>query len=157
MFVGAFQFAYVAHDVDRAAQVFAARFGIPEFHIHDVTVECSDSPGTCHIKVAIAWLGNRQIELIEPIDGAVDLYTRALPPECDAIVFHHIGIRISGGLDAWPRTRAALLSRGARIALEGGFGDTLRFAYLDTTARLGHYLEYIWLGAPFLSVSEETA
>jgi hypothetical protein len=52
MFGDAFQFAYVARDVDRAAEVFAARFGVAKFSTHDVTAECSDSPGTCHMKVA---------------------------------------------------------------------------------------------------------
>lgn len=150
-FADAFQFAYVARDAERAARAFVARYATPEFRIHDVTVECTGQPATCSLRVAIAWLGARQLEIIEPIAGAIDLYLPALPDDVDAAAFHHIGIRVPGTLRDWQQRRLALLSQGERFALEGRFAETLRFGYLDTAERLGHYIEYIWLGAPFLS------
>lgn len=150
-FAEAFQFAYVARDVRRAARAFVARYATPEFRIHDVTVECSGHPSTCSLRVAIAWVGAKQIELIEPVAGAIDLYLPQLPDDPDAVAFHHIGIRIPGTLQDWEERRLTLLAGGERFALEGRFEQTLRYGYLDTADRLGHYVEYIWRGAPFLS------
>ena len=150
-FADAFQFAYVARDAQRAARAFVARYATPEFRIHEVTVECTGEPAACSLRVAIAWVGSKQIEIIEPVAGAIDLYLPALPDDLDAAAFHHIGIRVPGTLQDWEQRRRELLSRGERFALEGRFAQTLRFGYLDTADRLGHYVEYIWLGAPFLS------
>lgn len=150
-FADAFQFAYVARDAERAARAFIARYATPQFRIHDVTVECAGRPSTCSLRVAIAWVGSKQIEIIEPVAGAIDLYLPVLREDPDAAAFHHIGIRVPGTLRDWEERRRTLLSRGERFALEGGFAQTMRFAYVDTADRLGHYVEYIWLGAPFLS------
>jgi len=156
-FAGAFQFAYVARDVRRAARAFEARYGPVPFQFHEVTVACRTQPATCSLRVGIAWIADKQIELIEPVAGAIELYVRALPAHGDALAFHHVGVRVHGTLQEWDNWRSELLSRGERLALEGGFADTLRFAYLDTADRLGHYIEYIWLGAVFLSEQAATA
>jgi hypothetical protein len=148
---GAFQFAYVARDAERAARAFVAHYATPEFRIHDVTVDCGGQPDTCSLRVAIAWIGSKQIEIIQPVAGAIDLYLPSLPDDPDATAFHHVGIRVPGTLQDWEQRRLTLLARGERFALEGGFAQTMRFGYLDTADRLGHYVEYIWLGAPFLS------
>jgi hypothetical protein len=114
---GAFQFAYVAHDVGRAARAFESCYGMSDFHIQDVTVECYSEPGSCRLRVGIAWIGDKQIESIEPVSGAIDLYVSALPTNRDAVAFHHVGVRVHGTLQDWEKRRAALLARESDLRL----------------------------------------
>ena len=93
----------MTRDVRRAARAFAARHGTAEFRIHDVTVECSLYPGICSLRVAVAWIADKQIELIEPVAGAVDLYLRVLPEDRDAVAFHHVGVHVPGSLQDWDK------------------------------------------------------
>jgi hypothetical protein len=150
MFEGAFQCAYVTADMDKATSLFEARYGVAPFNIHDVTVACAGRTDPCVIRVGIGFAGSTMIELVQPVSGAVEIYS-APRLHGAAVAFHHMGLRVRGDLSAWAARRDEMLALGAPIALEGGHSDTMRFVYFDTRAELGHYLELIWLGAPFLS------
>jgi hypothetical protein len=151
LFADAFQLAYVSRDIECGVATLSRDFQVTGFRIHDVTVRCAQSPGTCTLRVAVAWRAERQIELIQPVAGSTAIYERFLPAHPAAVAFHHLGIRVTGSLDEWSRARSSWLARGIHIAFEGGLDDSLRFAYLDTAGTLGHYIEYLWLAKPFLS------
>lgn len=148
---GAFQCAYVTADMGEATAFFAAQYGVEPFGIHDVSLACAGRTDPCVIRVGVGFVGPTMVELVQPIEGAVEIYDEPRPSGASPVAFHHLGLRVRGDLDTWTARRGEFLDLGASIALEGGHADTMRFAYFDTRAELGHYVELIWLGAPFLS------
>jgi hypothetical protein len=150
-FEGAFQLAYVTRDIEKAACVMAERNRLEPFSFHQIDMPCFGRSESCVARVAISWNGARQVELIEPISGAVELYSEGLPPPGTLTAFHHIGTKVQGGIADWEARRDALSDAGFPIALQGGLEDRVRFAYFDMRDTLGHHVELIWLGAPFLT------
>jgi glyoxalase/bleomycin resistance protein/dioxygenase superfamily protein len=151
MLEGAFQCAYITADMDKATAYFAEQYDVGPFGIHDVSVACADRAEPCVIRVGVDFVGPTMIELVQPVEGAIEIYAEPRISGASPVAFHHLGLRVRGDLDTWTARRRECLDLGARIALEGGHADTMRFAYFDTRAELGHYVELIWLGAPFLS------
>jgi hypothetical protein len=148
---GAFQLAYVTRDIEAAAQQMVERSGLEAFTFHHIDMPCFGRRESCVARIAISWNGTRQIELIEPLSGAVELYRDALPPSGTAAAFHHVGIKVQGGVADWEARRDAMSAAGFPIALQGGLEERVRFAYFDLRDTLGHHVELIWLGAPFLT------
>jgi hypothetical protein len=146
-FSDAYQIAYVTGDLARGTEMLQTRFGVPPFSCVSLDLNLSTPAAAATIKVGIAWVGDLQIELIEPVSGAVEVYLAALPHDPSALAFHHLAMRVSGDIQSWHRVRGQLAEE--RIAIEGG-RDDMRFAYLDERATLGHYLEYVWMSESFL-------
>lgn len=148
---GAFQLAWVTRDLDAAIGAFALRLPDASFSRHAIDLPCAGRTDNCVARIGVAWRGQQQIELIEPVAGAVELYRDALPPDGQVAAFHHVGIKVTGDEDAWHSRRASLVEDGSTIALEGGEAGRVRFAYFDLRAALGHFVELIWLNGPFLT------
>jgi hypothetical protein len=139
------QLAYVTTDLAQARTTFRDH-GIPRFHVveRDLDAIVRGERGTLRLGLALAAVGDMEIELIEPRGGRTDLYTESLPRDGRfAIALHHLRVRVSGTLADWERARAALAAAASPIALEGG-RDGVRFVYIDDRARLGHYIEHVW-------------
>jgi hypothetical protein len=144
-----FQHAYVTNDMARAKRQFADRWGVRSFLEFESSLELSTPRGieNARLKIALAFVGNLQIELIEPVGGpAARIYQEFLPASGYRIVWHHFAYRLRGA-DAWQQFRNSVGTADYPIAIEGhihnDYGD-VRFAYLDTYAELGHYSEYVW-------------
>ena len=136
------QVAYVTSDITRAQAVFAEDYGVAHFFGFDGQAGGEGGPA---MKIALANVGGLEIELIEPGAGAA-LYADVLPSDGRfAMVLHHLAIRVTGDLDAWTRHRAGLDETRHPVVLEGGLEDELRYVYTDERARLGHYLEHVWM------------
>jgi hypothetical protein len=136
------QIAYVTNDLDRAKEVYAKHYGVPTFLELPLPPNADGSP--LPLRIALANVGGIEVELIQPLPSAT-LYADALPKDGNfAIVFHHICIRIEGDLAAWDRHRAQIDEKEHPIAIEGAFGDFVRYCYTDERSRLGHYLEHVW-------------
>lgn len=147
-FTNLFQAAYVTRDLDQAIAHFQKRHSGAVFtSIPAQGLELRIPAATASMKVAVAWIGDTQIELIEPVDGAVDIYRRALPDSGDVVAFHHLGMRITGERTAWESFRESVAD--ADVAIEGGRQE-MRFIYTDERATLGHYLEYVWMSDAFV-------
>ncbi|HEV7444213.1 MAG TPA: VOC family protein [Steroidobacteraceae bacterium] len=145
-----FQHAYVTNDMARAKRQFADRWGVHSFLEFESALELGTPRGieSARMKIALAFVGNLQIELIEPVGGpAARIYQQALPASGYKVVWHHFAYRLPGGADAWQQFRSSIGTADYPIAIEGhihnDYGD-VRFAYLDTYAELGHYSEYVW-------------
>ena len=150
-FSDAFQVAYVTRDIERAIAAFAAQHGVDRFdRVPADALELRIPPAIVSLKVAIAWIGDWQVELIQPVAGADDIYRRALPAGPDGQAMHHAGIRVRGDRAEWDRFRAGIDE--TRIALEGGRNE-MRFIYVDERATLGHYLEYVWMSDAFIAAN----
>jgi catechol 2,3-dioxygenase-like lactoylglutathione lyase family enzyme len=137
-----FQNAYITRNIEKALETFRTRLGngadVQSFEIEQ-EIWTTRGTGKARQKLAFVWVGDLQYELIEPVEGFVDVYADDLP-EGDEMKFHHICMKV----DDWDSFRAKVDQEGWKIAIEGKSGDALRFLYLDARDTLGHYLEYVW-------------
>ena len=140
------QNAYVTSDMDRAKAVFAEDYGVSKFADIDNCFEVKTPAGVgeLDLKIALAFIDDLQIELIQPMGGsAVGLYSDILPDDEFAIRFHHSCFVIPGPKQAWSDFRKIVDQRGMTVAVEADLG-IVQFCYLDTRKTTGHYSEYIW-------------
>jgi hypothetical protein len=151
-FSRAFQLAYVTRDIDRAAAMIAREHGVTDFtSIPATELELRIPRESCvSLAVRVAWTGSWQLELIQPIDGAVDIYADELAADADSLAFHHVGILVPGERAAWDSFRATIPDN--RVAIEGG-REQMRFIYTDERDTLGHYVEYVWMSEAFVTAN----
>jgi hypothetical protein len=150
LYNGAFQLAYVTTDLEQAIATYREQYGVARFVSIQSSLEASTPEGvkSARLSVAFGHIGETQIELIQPIEGNLTLYADALPSgPAFALRFHHVGCRLRDRAQ-WDAFRAGLDPRKHRIALESRLAEhESHYLYLDEHARLGHYLEYMWLDA----------
>lgn len=149
------QLGYVTDDVDVAADFLESKFGTIECVTHyksSLGGGDPDSPDSSYVKVdgevAEEWLidvalvnaGATNLEIIRPLDGAVDLYRDVIRPGVPATL-HHIGFRV----DDFDAASGIVAANGMAWKQFGRSGD-MRFGYLDTVGTLGHFTEIMALG-----------
>ncbi len=138
---GIVQMAYVVDDIEAAIDgwVRDARTGpwfllesfIGPDHVY------RGAPSTADVRIAMAFAGHMQIELIQPVDRAPSVYRETI--ERRGHGFHHIGIACE---DVAAET-TAYLSRGYRLAFSAGVPTGGHVAYLDGGPGLPHFIELI--------------
>ena len=149
---GHMQNAYVTHDLDKAMELVGNKFGVEKFDRFDpdmvVRTPGGDKPMVN--RVASYWAGGLNIEIIEPVSGAIEHYLTMLPEDrSDAVPrFHHISLR----RDDEPAMRREIAELGFPLAFEGPVSikaaiPSLVFVYLDARSTLGHYVEFTWKSA----------
>jgi hypothetical protein len=138
---GFFQNAYVTRNLAKGVADLQRKHGVGEVMEIDFATDVITPLGTGPVtaKVALVWVGNVQLELIEPRTGLGQIYSDALPDD-DSLRFHHVGMRIFD----MAALRAEAVAKGWPIAFQGG-GEGFQFTYIDTRDTLGHYLEYVEL------------
>jgi len=145
-----YQFGYVTKDIDRACEHFRQTQGIEEFfRIEiDAVARLNGEEAPFVIRVALANLGDRQVEVIQPLRGVTDFYTRGLDLDSSVVTLHHFGMLVKGPEEAWDEMKATLSAGGKRLVLEDQMPRpaSQHFAYFDTRADYGHYLEFLWRG-----------
>jgi len=142
MFEGSyFQQAYVTRNVDAAVAMFSKRLGRSDIRSFEMTntITTPVGVGELHSKLCMFWIGDVQIELIQPLGGMAEIYSDALPPD-DSLVFHHVNFR----LPDWDTFRAKVAAHNSPIALEGAT-DFVKYLYIDERATLGHFVEYCYM------------
>lgn len=138
-----FQHAHVTTSLDRAMADFGARLGLTEYlqmRDHSVITKGGER---AYMHVALAWLGDLMIELIEPIGGN-DLVYRAPLIGLDYGVRHHHMARIFQTDAAFDRAMADLSDAGIDFPIVATLEDTkgkCRVNYADLRAELGYYVE----------------
>jgi Glyoxalase/Bleomycin resistance protein/Dioxygenase superfamily len=143
------QNAYVTTDMDQALALWREDFDVSAFYVF-----ANDAPGMeCshpyRLKIALANVGGTEIELIEPLDGN-SMYSDILPQDGSfAVRFHHVCMRIEGGLAEFESHMASLDPVRHPVVYSGGMADLMRFAYTDERATLGHFIEHVWFDAGF--------
>lgn len=140
------QIAYVTSDMDEALTIFRDTYNVPRFVVQETATEMWTPAGVGinRLRLAFAFVGDMQIELIQPLEGNISLYTDALKGARSPLVFHHVAIRIDGPMAAWEQFRQGIDPATRPLVLEGAVGDDVRFVYTDERSRLGHYIEYLW-------------
>lgn len=140
--VGHYQNAYVTHDLDRAIDLTRQSFGLGEFSAFDVDMASKTPYGeqTSRLRVATAWAGRFQIELIQPVSGYIDPYAPFLPGDRSDVVprFHHLAVR----RDDPVAMRKEALSMGLPFAFESE-GAGISCIFVDARTHLGHYFEFV--------------
>ncbi|RZI76946.1 MAG: hypothetical protein EOP13_00195 [Pseudomonas sp.] len=139
---GQYQNGYVTRDLDRAMELAGGSFGLGAFTAFDVEMVANTPTGekTSHLRVATAWAGAIQVELIQPIGGFVDPYLPFLPTDpADAVPrLHHIAVR----RDDPVAMRAEAQAMGLPLAFTSE-GAGISCIFLDARRRLGHYFEFV--------------
>lgn len=136
-----YQNAYVTSDLDKGVEILRAQYGVTDIFRTEATIDVwtPHGSGPATNKIALAWVGNVQYELIEPVSGPVDVYREAVTPD-GRLRFHHIAMRVMD----WDSFRAEVDRRNLPIAYSGNGQGGLKFVYLDARASLQHYLEYVY-------------
>lgn len=144
LFRNVMQIAYVTEDLDMACDYFEQTLGtVPclrsyKTSLGGIVVVDGETADEWVIDVALVNAGATNLEIICPISGAVDLYRSAIRPGVPA-TFHHLGYRIPDMDEASAIVEAA----GKTWKQYGRMDGSLRFAYVDMTAELGHYVEFM--------------
>ncbi len=142
VFKNVFQIAYVTNDLRRAVSVFHSEEGVEQLAIFDDFTLDIEGGRTAVINVALGYVGETQLEIIEPVSGEVDLYRTWLPEEF-ALRHHHFCHRLDS-VEELEALQAKYEQGGYAIPLSASLGET-RLFYADTTAVLDHYQEYAWI------------
>lgn len=139
-----YQLAYVTTDLDRALGMFADLYDVGEFADRGEVTRALDDGGEMRIRIAFAFIGSLQLEIIEPRGGRDAVYRHELPTEGFGMAWHHVAFKAPSPR-ALGDVRASLIRAGHEVVLSGGTPGTSMFFYADARATLGHYLEYIYL------------
>jgi hypothetical protein len=139
---GFYKLGYVTNDLDWAIGHFKTALGFGEFLRFDPSPRLRRSDGrsgTARLRCAFSTGRERVIELMQPVDGLVDLWSAPLAGSEDRTVrFHHIGSIVSD-LEAVTKRAAAL---GMPVLQQSSVPGVLSVAYLELPG-LGHYVELV--------------
>lgn len=149
------QIAYVTTDYEQALGQFANHYGVSEWmHLPESEIEVGDG-AVGRLKVGLAYVGDLQLELIEPCGGDDSVYRSSLPDNGFAVRFHHVAQLMESGaeLDA---ALAAAEAQGVPIAIHGTIaGGMGRYFYTDHRSSLGHFIEHIWYAPEVRPIFEQ--
>jgi len=165
---GLYKLGYVTNDRDAAIELLTAQCGFEGFAPFEPAFEVARPDGStapARLRCAFSVGRHNVLEVMEPVEGEVDLWAAPLRGASDLVIhFHHVGL-VTDDLDG---VRAAAASHGIQPALEASMGSDIEFAYLPI-APLGHLVEHIQYRAdaaaflrdvrtrPITTPSEETS
>ncbi len=145
-----FQMSYITRDLDAAIDHCRQHLGIETFSTTDAEVDVLSYGEVKPLKIraAMANIGRNQFEIIEPVSGAISIYTDEVDLSGHILNYHHIAIAVLGPYANWQALLDEVRASGDEFAYlfppEPGPDDKLCFCYVDTRKRLGHYTEYLW-------------
>lgn len=138
---GIYKLGYVTTDREQAIEVLGAQLGIEEFVRFDPAFEAklaNGQTGPARLRCAFSAGRDTLIEVLEPVDGLVEVFTKPLGGvDGFSIAFHHFAV-MTEDVEAVKRAAATL---GIRPELEGGVSDRMVFTYMRLPG-LGHYVEH---------------
>lgn len=139
------QFGYVTTDLDRAISFMSGRFGLEhclKLLAGGATFLVGDQPAQWDARFAMGARGGKIVELIEPVAGEIDFYTRILPSDGSfAVRLHHIATFTKTGEEEWERIKALLAAANLKVDYTVLIPGRVRAGYVDLTEELGHWLE----------------
>lgn len=149
------QMSYVTRDMDLAVAHAETELGITGIvrSQADIEVMSYGQKRQLAVKSAIANIGEagaiRQFEIIQPVSGAIEVYTDDIDLSAHILAFHHIGVAVPGPYCEWEALLETLAESGDELAFlfpaEPTADAKLSFCYVDTRKRLGHFTEYLWV------------
>lgn len=138
-----YQNAYVTRDLGWAQKLMSESYGLTDWATFEVEfpVRTPEGEELQATRVASAWTGGLQIELIEPVSGYIAPFEAFLPadPDDPSLRFHHFAQR----RESMAEVEADIAATGLEVACQGGIPD-LTYTYLDARKTLGHFVELVW-------------
>lgn len=136
------QNGYVVRDIVAAMKHWSEALGVgPWFYlgeVDDLRADYKGMPTDAGIRVALAYSGDLQIELIEPVDDHPSPYRDFLQSTAGQGGLHHICSWMNQA--GFEKAVAEHQSEGGTIAY-GGMTSGTRFAYFDASYDLGTMIE----------------
>ena len=135
-----FQIGYVVPDLHAAVRFFKETLGVPDFLVWENFMleqqTYNGTPGDYLQSIAFGYLGDLQIELIQPLSGesSYSAYLRRNPIGG----VQHLGVLV----DDFDAAVGAMTARGFQAVQSGCHGDT-RLVYFDTDEASGTLTEII--------------
>jgi len=125
------QLGIVVKDIDKVIETWSSLFGIGPWTFRETAG--TDAKGrSWKVRLAFAYLGPLQIELIQPVEGRI-FHSRFLETVGEGL--HHLGFYV----DDVDGEAAKLMAQGAKIL----FTEPGRFAYMDSGGPGGVIFELI--------------
>ncbi len=146
-----FQMSYITRDLDAALAHARDELGIEDFHTSESEIDVLSygQPRKLAVRAAMANIGSRQLEIIQPVSGAIEIYTDEVDLSGHILNFHHTAIAVRGGYEEWQRLLAEVAESGDELAYlfpaEQHPAQGLAFCYVDTRHRIGHFTEFLWV------------
>ena len=140
------QMAWITNDLDAALKLFEAHYGVRNWLVlRDYRMQTKAGPDDyAQAHIALALRGGLELELIQPLGGADQVYRQVLTDDPGLqLRFHHVCYRYDTA-ETIRAVRAAAEAKGWAIVLEGGDGNGLDYFYTDDRAMLGHHVEHIY-------------
>lgn len=140
------QISYVTSHFDTAVETLRTELGMgPFLTIRDMAIQLAPGKrGVIHL--GLAYHGNLEMEVIEPVEGDVDIYREKLPRDGSFNMhFHHYARRFARAEDlesVLSDLRAADIPIPLISTYEGTNGFARAF-YADYRRTLGHYIEFV--------------
>jgi len=150
-YTGFFQFGYVTNNIEQAIDNLKKHYGIKNFldaGMIPSNIKLADgSIANNELHLAFAYVGDQQVELIQPLKDESGFYSNALK-NSDAngdfeILLHHLGCRFHE-IEQWHAFKQQLNPIEHSVAFENE-GGNMHYLYTDERKMLGHFLEYMWL------------
>ncbi len=144
LFANVWQVCYVTPDLDRGMAELRELLGVEnstEVPVEGASFMKDGQEVEWEPRVAMGARGGMIVELIEPVAGEVSFYREALPSDGGALGFHHLAMLVPLGDDAWGSVERLLGEHGLSFEYTILIPDRARLAYVDTRARLGHWIE----------------
>ncbi|MEN3270146.1 VOC family protein [Pseudonocardia sp.] len=139
---GLYKLGYTTNDLDWAIEHFQSSLGFEGFmrFAPAPRVRRADGrSGQAHLRCAFSTGRDRVVELMQPVDGLVDLWAEGLSAADGPIVrFHHIGVVVDD-LESVKQRAAAL---GMQPVQQSSVPGVLSVAYFDLPL-LGHHVELV--------------
>jgi catechol 2,3-dioxygenase-like lactoylglutathione lyase family enzyme len=140
------QVAFVVKDLTAAQEFFNRTMGVARFYvIDDFGLKATEKtfrgrPAEHNFKLALAYSGDTQIELIQHLSGDT-CYKEHLERRGEGL--HHLGFFLYD-VEVYQRALDSLAAAGYSVLMSGRFGTT-RYTYFDTEAAIGSIMEIVYL------------
>jgi hypothetical protein len=138
-----FQICYVTADLNAGMRQLTATHGIDRFRVKS-DVESLPGMPTMRMHQAHAYVGQMQIEMIQPAGGDDALYRDVCAADGHSLRFHHYGLWVDDAAE-FDGLSPALAEQNVPVAFSSWIPDVGGAIYADMRATLGHYLEYVHL------------
>jgi len=142
---GFYKLGYVTTDRDEAVKRLRAHYGFEDWAPFEPSLKVTvadGSSGDAHLRCAFSKSRDLVVEVMEPVDGLVDLFRGPLTDSGDfQIAFHHVGLLV----DDFDAALATAETAGATPVWSADLPNGMRVTYVQT-ALLGHHLELVHYG-----------
>jgi 4-hydroxyphenylpyruvate dioxygenase-like putative hemolysin len=139
------QVAWVAGDLDATEAALGPQFGVtawtrlPDIRFGPETCTFRGKPADFTAHVSLAYSGDLQLELIQPVSGE-SLYSEHLTAHGPGL--HHTCFEVTDMAAAV----AAATAAGIEVVQAGSMaGGGMQFAYLDASSAGASYVELAWI------------